>query len=287
MLKNALLLDSIYTKLFKVSEEILDKNIDEFILHNIKENNTFKKNHNIFYNYLDKTKEYFVCYFENKDISLTTIDIIIEFIKNKNLDNKSLLIYFQDYFLLFNHSRFYYFQKIEKELIHEDIEEYIKKRFKFDIDESYHVNSSDINKLITDKKYKSSLNYIENRSASKIYSIYLIVLFLIGFSIFTYEYNNKRMIEEQRVLSLEKKKIQNNINKKDTLYYKTTLLLNEIRENNLKIKEYAFLNKSLKVTIVLSNSANAYAFLQKYKNIKVHSFIKTKDGYEISSEVTF
>jgi len=287
MLKNALFLDSIFTKLFKVSEEILDKNIDEFILHILKEDNNFKKNHNIFYNYLDLTKEYFICHYESKINTLTTIDIIIEFVKNKNLDNKRVVVYFKEHFLLFDYSKFYYFQKIEKELLNEDIDEYIKKRFKFNIDESCHLNSSDLNNLTNKKNHKSSLNHIGNRSLAKIYYLYLIILLLIGFFIFVYEYNNKRIIEEQKVLSIEKQKKQNNIKRKDTLYYKTTLLFNEIRENNLKVKKYIFSKKSLKITIVSRNSADAYTFLQKYKNIKVYSFIKIKDGYEISSEVTF
>ncbi|WP_419765425.1 MAG: hypothetical protein ACNI28_02980 [Arcobacter sp.] len=287
MLKNTLFLDSMFTKLFKVSEEILDKNIDEFILHKLKEDNNFKKNHHIFYSYIDLTKEYFICHYENKYNAITVIDIIIEFLKNKKLDNKRVAVYFKDYFLLFEHCKFYYFQKIEKELLREDIDEYIKKRFNFYVDESYHIDSSDLNNLINAKSYKSSLNYIGNRSAAKIYYLYLIALLLIGLFIYVYEYNNKRIIEKQKILSLEKQKKQNSIKRKDTLYYKTALLLNEIKENNLKIKKYVFSKKSLNVTIVSSKSDDAYAFLQKYKNIKVNSFIKSKDGYEISSKITF
>ncbi len=287
MTKTDVALDSIFSSLFPVSEEILDKNIDNFILHNLKEKNSLKNTHNIFYNYLNLSKEYFICYYEKRGTTLTIIDLIEEHLKNKNNDNRNLLVYFEDYFLLFYNSRFYYFQKIEKELLVEDINEYINKRFNFTIEETYHLNSSDLHGLKKEKTINTSLNYTKNLNDVKIYYSYLMIIFFIGLSFFTYDYYDKSLKEKQRAMILEKEILQNSKKRKDTLYYKISLLLDEIGRNSLKIKKFDFRNKSLNMTLVLNNSADAYTFLQKYKNIKVLSFKKTKDSYEITSELTF
>ena len=140
---NIISLNSINTLLLRVSEEVLDKNLNKFILHNLKEKNNFTKNHSIFYNYLNLTKEYFVCFFEKSANNLTIIDLILEYLKNNNIVEKKVLVYYEEYFLLFDSSKFYYFQKIDKELKSQDINEYIKKRFMFYIDEIYYINKSD------------------------------------------------------------------------------------------------------------------------------------------------
>lgn len=287
MLKKTIALNSIFTKLFKVSEEILDKNIDNFILHNLKEENNFKKNYKIFYSYLNFTKEYFICYYENINNTLNIIDLISLQLKNKGFENKKVLVYFEDYLLLFNHLNFYYFQKIEKELLSQDINEYTKKRFMFDFNDIYHVNNSDIKESYKVKRVKTSLNYLKGRSDLKIYYSYLLILLLIGSSAIAYDYYNKRLIEREKVFKLGSKIKQNIKNRQDSLYYKTSLLLNEIEENNLKIKKFNFSKKSVNMTIIINNSTEVYQLLEKYKNIKVLSYKKIKDDYEICSEVIF
>lgn len=287
MYKNFVPLDSIDKKLFKVSEEILDKNIDNFILHNLKEETKLKNSSDIFYSYLNFTKEYFICYYQNIDNSFNIIDLIIIYLKNKELDNKRVLVYFEDYFLLFNHSQFYYFQKIEKELISQDINEYIEKRLMFEVEDSCHLYSFELKDLCKKKSIKSSLNHLKDRSTLKIYYSYLMILFFLGFSFVGYDYYHKTLVEKEKALKLENKIKQNTIKSKDTLYNKISLLFNEIEESNLKIRNLNLIKNTLKMTIILNNSVDAYTFLEKHKNIKLLSFKKIKDCYEISSEITF
>lgn len=287
MFENIIPLDSIYKRLFKVSEEILDKNIDNFIIHNLEKENKLKNNHRIFYSYLNFSKEYFICYYENTYNAFNPIDLICLKIKNKNLDKKRVLVYFEDYFLLFNHSRFYYFQKIEKELISQDIKQYVEKRFMFEVNETYHFNISDFEKSSKEKNTATSLNYLNDKKILNRYFIYLISLLLVGLSTFAYDSYNKTLLEKEKKSKYQSKKKQNINMLKDTLYYKTSLLLNEIEKNKLKIKKFAFSKKSVNLTIILSDSTDAYTFLQKYKNIKILTYKKIKDGYEISSELIF
>ena len=282
---NIISLDSINTLLLRVSEEVLDKNLNKFILHNLKEKNNFTKNHSIFYNYLNLTKEYFVCFFEKSANNLTIIDLILEYLKNKNIVEKKVLVYYEEYFLLFDSSKFYYFQKIDKELKSQDINEYIKKRFMFYIDEIYYINKSDLpeNNLL-----KSTLNYIKSNTNIKIYFSYLFVLLMIFLGLVFYNYYIEVLESREKLLLEEKEKIQkNSIVLKNRLYYKLSLLFYEIDENDLKVLKLDYSKKSLNLTLFSKNRDNAYNFFKQYKNIKINSFLKNGDGYEINTSFAF
>lgn len=283
MLNDIIPLSIINTTLIKVSEKILDSNIDKFLLHNIKNHNQ-----NIFYSYLSFTKEYFICSYENIKRNKTIIELILIYIKEKEFTNKRVLVYFEEYFILIENSKFYYFQKIEKELLEQDINEYVRKRFNYELDEVVSIKSLELSNLTVNKSFKTTLIYINDTRALKIYSTYLIILFFLTFSLIGFDYYSK-VKKEQDEIRKEKNRInhQQNIVLKDRFSYKTSLLLNKIENESLKISKFDFTNKSLHITFISKNRDDAYDFLQKYKNIKVNSFLEIKDGYEISSTLTF
>ncbi len=283
MLKKVILFDSIFTTLIKVSEEILDKNIDSFIIHNLKETNCQIKNHNIFYTYLNLTKEYFVCYYKSKN-KITIIDVITKYLKKNNILNKRVLVYFEEYFLLFIDSKFYYFQKIEKELLSQDIIEYINKRFAFEIEETIYINSSDL----TNNQIKPTLVYIKDNRDMKLYFSYLVVLFFLCTSLFIADYYDKLLKQNEKIENEEiLKKHQKSIIPKETFYYKISFLFNKIQECDLKISKFDFSKNSITVIFIAKTRESAYNFFKMYKNIKINSFLEIKDGYEISSTLTF
>jgi len=281
MLDNIISFDTIDTSLLKVSEKIIDKNIDKFILHNV--NN---QNQNIFYNYLYLSSEYFICSYNSKK-SFTIIDLILVFIKDKKLDNKKVLIFYEEHFILVDNLKFYYFQKLDKELLKEDIKEYVKKRFNFDVQEEIYVNSSQLNELTINKK-TTSLKFIKDTKEIKIYVGYITTLFILSFALFSFDYYIKAKKEEAKT-KREKNNLlkQKSIKLEDRLSYKTSLLLSKIEKDNLQISKFGFTNKNLHITFISKNRDDVYAFLQKYKNTKVNSFLETKDGYEINSTLTF
>ncbi|MGB5920458.1 hypothetical protein [Arcobacter sp.] len=285
--KKIINLDCINTNLFKVSEQILDKNLDKFILHNLKEKTTFQKNHKIFYTYLKYSKEYFACSYENKNSAILIIDLINAYIKTKKLDQKRVLVYYSDYLLLFEKSSLYYFQKIEKELLNQDIEVYIKKRFLFDYDEVMYIKTTDLEVYKNKKRITTDLSYIYNNSELKFYYSYLFILFFLSSSFLLFDYYEKKSNQKELQTIHNKIKQKNIIPKRQSLYFKISTLFATLEKHNLRISKFDFSNKSLSVTLIAKSRDDFYAFIQTYKNRKINSFSKTKDGYEISTSFVF
>ncbi|ADG94066.1 hypothetical protein Arnit_2415 [Arcobacter nitrofigilis DSM 7299] len=285
--KNIINLDCIYTNLFKVSEKILDKNLAKFIFHNLEEKATFQKNHKTFYTYLKYSKEYFVCSYENKKSAILIIDLISEYIKLKKLDKKRVLVYYDTYFLLFENSSLYYFQKIEKELLNQDMEVYIKKRFLFDYEEEIDIQIADLEHFKGKDKISSSLAYIYDSNKLKIYYYYLFTLLIISLSLIVFDYYKKESTKEELLRIDNKSKNKILIPKRQSLYFKISTLFANLEKHNLKISKFDFSGNSLFVTLIAKNRDDFYAFIQNYRNKKINSISKTKDGYEISASFVF
>ncbi|WP_419767280.1 hypothetical protein [Arcobacter sp.] len=288
MIQNIISLDFTYSNIIKVSEEILNKNLEKFIFHNLEEKTTFKKNHKIFYTYLKYSNEYFVCFYENKNNAVFIIELIIKYIKTKKLCNKRVLVYYQDYLLLFENSYFYYFQKIENELQNQDIQVYIKKRFLFDYDEVINIENNELQAYKNKKIITSDLSYIHNNNELKFYYLYLFSLFFLCLSFLCFTYYEKESNKKELQLIQNNKTKQNKIiPKSKSLYFKMNSLFSTLEEHNIKISKFDFNKKSLTITLFAKNREDFYTFIQPYKNKKINSFFKTKEGYEINASFIF
>lgn len=75
----------------------------------------------------------------------------------------------------------YYFQKIEKELLNQDMEVYIKKRFLFDYEEEIDIQIADLEHFKGKDKISSSLAYIYDSNKLK-----FITIIYLHYSLFLY-----------------------------------------------------------------------------------------------------
>lgn len=167
------------------------------------------------------------------------------------------------------------------------MEVYIKKRFLFDYEEEIDIQIADLEHFKGKDKISSSLAYIYDSNKLKIYYYYLFTLLIISLSLIVFDYYKKESTKEELLRIDNKSKNKILIPKRQSLYFKISTLFANLEKHNLKISKFDFSGNSLFVTLIAKNRDDFYAFIQNYRNKKINSISKTKDGYEISASFVF
>lgn len=269
-----------------VSERINSSNLFMFTKTLFQKNHlTFDKDFKIIYSYMHYSKEYFIFYYKNRDIK--TVEL--EYFKEYLVDNSNSLIFYKDYFFLFEKNSLYYFQKINDEIEKSDINDYIKKRFNFIIDKTIYVDEKDFTKLKTTTLNQSiKLNYLKKLINLNIfYTIFIIVLFLPF--LFGAYVNHKNNENYQNSVN----ELQNKINKKlmikkeDYLYYKITNLFSILNEKKIKLLEMDYKNKKVNLIIQSIKKESFYSFFKSCKKLFVNRLIFKQKENLYEAEISF
>lgn len=269
-----------------VSERINSSNLFMFTKTLFQKNHlTFDKDFKIIYSYMHYSKEYFIFYYKNRDIKTVELEYFKEYLD----DNYNSLIFYKDYFFLFERNSLYYFQKINDDIEKSDINEYIKKRFNFLIDKTIYVDEKDFTKLKTTTLNQSiKLNYLKKFINLNIFYTIFIVVFTLPFLFGAYV-NHKNNENYQNSVN----ELQNKINKKlmikkeDYLYYKIANLFSILNEKKIKLLEMDYKNKKVNLIIQSIKKESFYSFFKSCKKLFVNRLIFKQKENLYEAEISF
>ncbi|QDF29788.1 hypothetical protein [Halarcobacter anaerophilus] len=241
------------------TEEISSKNIDTFILTNLRiKGLSFEKNNRIFYSYIKRLSLYQVIVFKKS---------IPPFLFFKSLYENEIF-FDKDYVVVYKNKNLFYYQKLENEFSISDISAFLKQRLGLE-----NIHTSDISKTKIDKNKK--YNFIKPvKSYSFRYFIIYFFILLILFS--SFEFNNKK-----NRTNFEEIKRSNKDLKKQLEFYSVSKELKEIfsfaQTNNSKIASIILNNSKIKVQIESKNKKNIYAFFKKLDKNSIENIVYDKE----------
>lgn len=237
------------------NEEIAPKNLNSFILTNLKKKNIkLKQKDKSYFTFIKELNLYQVFIFETKIPE-------IFFYKAKN--EKELLIA-KDFFVLFKNYKIYYYEKCEN-LDFEDINSYIKKSFFIkDIKTSY------FDELVLNKKCDYEFVHLLKPKLFKLFFLYILVL---TFSFYFYETQNKKQnfLEFTKELEISKKHLEYNYLENDLVLIQKKAKLHEIELISTEYK-----NNSFFLIFSSLNHKRLEEFLKEFNSYKLEKMKNNK-----------
>lgn len=278
MINNFISFNDIETKLVEVSEQIHPKNFKLFLTTNL-DIDTNIKNVQIFYHFLEKTNEYFLCKYTNNKNKTTIFDHVIKHIATENKDIIAL-VFLDGYFLIYDRLNLYYYQKLDDSFAKDDVIDYVQRRFLIKID---NVITLSYDLLDTYNDVDSNLKYYSEKNNSENYYLAsLIVGFIfVAFAYFYFDMENKKHLQK---LSKIKSDIQSNEHKisKKFLDHRIAKIINKLNDENIKIKKIDYKDGRLFLELFSIRKDSIYPIFAVQKNLKIDSMTKNSQGYDIN-----
>jgi len=299
---NFIKLENVKTFLSKVSEEIDNKYIKNYIYTQIQSQNlTLDNNSKIVYSYIQKINSYqiSIIYTKNKNIIIEPFVFAILYLEK---DKGDLDLYICDnFFALYDNAKLIYFKEIKSGFEKKDVIKYISQTFDTKIDNIYDVNENKLdeykNRYNKNIKKISGIKYLtkQNNKRAVYYLSYLLVVSVIlglySFNIFSQ--NRINIVNNIKDVKLEQVKneyqtllLQYKDNKKVTanlINLFNILDKNEIRLINLKVSQ-----DRTKVMIKAEKKEVLLDFLDFYdedSTINNMRYIKSENCYELLATV--
>jgi hypothetical protein len=272
-----------------VSEKIETKNLNKFITTSLKlKNITINKNDFVHINFIYELKQYQVLIFSNEKKAIFQIFELFY------LDKKELLEFdlyvWEEFFCIYKNGEFYYFQKLETQILIDDLLEYINKFFLINIDNCKIIDKTYFQDLQTNYLQKNTKTKLENFNKRKDFGFY-IYFFYIGIifysSIFVYDdflqtNKNEPITNEYDIEKLKKEYVFSSILKD----YKN--LSEQLNQYNLNIISFEYKEDKVKLVLSSNSKSNIYSFLTILKDNLISqdiNFFENKNIYESTIHV--
>jgi len=278
----------IFSFSIKVSEEITPKNLLNFIRTSIQNSELPFSKQTFFSFYFNKSMQSYDIIFYNKVIVKTLIEPLIYLYTNDSLSTKIQVYYTKNYFTVIEKGNIIFYKKFNV-TVKEDIEIYIKQKYKIENFELFYRSNHEIQHLkksILDKNILS-VNYKEYplfQQNSFYYFIFFVALsFLLFVSFIYFQSSTTSSIPQKSISKVHLVKIKPHIKP----ISKTLELFKYIHINKIYIKEIVYVKKKIYTTIMSTNKQNILNFINVYKKnmiIKSLKYNKEKNIYTL--EVT-
>lgn len=284
--KNLIEIDMLNYIFVKVSEEINQSMMDDFILTALKNQNIkLIKNHYCFYTYLKHSNEYQISYYNSDD---KKHHLSIEYMHNNNIG--ITLFIAKNYFLVFIENSLYYYQKIDLNIDIQDISIYVEQRLNVNIDNVLSIDAVD---FIYEKKNKRKLNYIHQNNSFhlKIFSTYVICIILF-FTLFVfYEQEYISNMHENKRTNIEKKYQNLLLKNRPTVLVSAGLskLFENLNRLNIQISSLQLKKNRYHLKLFAKNKEDLYTFLNYYKTYtsnKNIEYLQSREIYVLYTELT-
>jgi hypothetical protein len=272
-----------------VSEKIETKNLNKFITTSLKlKNITINKNDFVHINFISELKQYQVLIFSNEKKAIFQIFELFY------LDKKELLEFdlyvWEEFFCIYKNGEFYYFQKLETQILIDDLLEYINKFFLINIDNCKIIDKTYFQDLQTNYLQKNTKTKLENFNKRKDFGFYIYFLYIgIIFysSIFVYDdflqtNKNEPITNEYDIEKLKKEYVFSSILKD----YKN--LSEQLNQYNLNIISFEYKEDKVKLVLSSNSKSNIYSFLTILKDNLISqdiNFFENKNIYESTIHV--
>lgn len=270
--------DEIKILFVDVSEEIRDKNLKKFIATSLKlKNITINKNDSVHINFISELKQYQILIYSNTKKAI--FQIFEQFYFDKN-DLTSFDLYIcDDFFSLYKNGEFYYIQKLESQILINELVSYINKIFSINIDNSKVIEKIYQQELETKYLQLKIKNKLENFNKRKDYGFYIYLIYIVTIAstsmIFYDDFSQKNENKNEIITN------EFNIEKLKKEYLFSSILQNykelieQINQYNLNLISFEY--KEDKVKIVLSSSSKP----------KIYSFYTALNSKLISQDINF
>lgn len=254
------------------SEMINDKFIYEYIMTNIEKSNIEEKNLQIFYSYLESSKEYAIFYYVSNEI----YQFDFQYIRVNSLGY--CLIYNEHLYYIFKDSKFYYYQKIPRNLLLDDLKLYVEKRFKIKIST---ILSFD--EVHFEKKRLLKLNYLEKKFNYKRLVFFILILFLIILTLFFVEKSrveNRINYEIKKLQTIYKESNKKDITKNVSLSMEKIFLM--FNKMNIGVNKISYKKNSFEFIVFSKDRSSFFELEKSLKRCSISSieFNKEKSFYE-------
>ena len=272
-----------------VSEKIETKNLKKFITTSLKlKNITINKNDFVHINFISELKQYQVLIFSNEKKAIFQIFELFY------LDKKELLEFdlyvWEEFFCIYKNGEFYYFQKLETQILIDDLLEYINKFFLINIDNCKTIDKTYFQDLQTNYLQKNTKSKLENFNKRKDFGFYIYFLYIgIIFysSIFVYDdflqtNKNEPITNEYDIEKLKREYVFSSILKD----YKN--LSEQLNQYNLNIISFEYKEDKVKLVLSSNSKSNIYSFLTILKDNLISqdiNFFENKNIYESTIHV--
>lgn len=288
-MQNFVYSNDIKSFLIDVSEKIETKNLNKFITTTLKlKNITINKNDFIHINFISELKQYQVLIFSNEKKAIFQIFELFY------LDKKELLEFdlyvCEEFFCIYKNGEFYYFQKLETQILIDDLLEYINKFFLINIDNCKTIDKTYFQDLQTNYLQKNTKSKLENFNKRKDFGFYIYFLYIgIIFysSIFVYDdflkiNKNEPIANEYDIEKLKKEYVFSSILKD----YKN--ISEQLNQYNLNIISFEYKEDKVKLVLSSNSKSNIYSFLTILKDNLISqdiNFFENKNIYESTIHV--
>lgn len=262
--------------LLNVSEKISKENINEFIKTSLELNYIDAKDKNIFYIFLEDSLKYQILYCNNK----------YEFLEPElfnyfdDFSNTYDLFRYEKYFVVFKASKFYYYQKLDGNILDEELKEYLYKSLNIKISKFINISKDDYERLYLkyeNLKQKSLLKSFNVKSNKALY-IYLLYLVITISSLFLYLfYEQKQKENELKLFSVTQQKNLEELKKKylyKPLFPYLEVLIKKLNKYKLELVKIEYKKEKISLELKSKNKEKLYMFLEQYnKNILNSSLV--------------
>lgn len=292
-----------HTFLAKVSEEINNKYLNDYLKTQIQSQNlTLNNNSKIFSLYNEETKSYLITLVDSlkNDIVLEPYVFYSHYI-NSNQNNSTDLFLFNSFFALYDNKELIYYKKITNNFEKDDIVNYVNQILKKDINNLYEISFDEYkkykDKYVTNYKDMPKVEYIkieDNRSALYYLSYLIIVIFIFIF--YYIDINNKKDLENQKHNKIEK--IENVKKEYQSLLLKYVnneritndliILFKILKQNEIILKHINISEDSSQIVVNSSSKEVLFDFLDYYDEnsiINKIEYIKEDNSYEMVATV--
>lgn len=283
-------INKINTILVKTSEKILPSSLKDFCLSNLKIHNIkIFKNSKIFYTYLENSKHYQISTFISKNDSfLLELELICLYMKDKKKDVFYLYLY-EDIFVLIKNKSLIYYEKNSNTMPLSEFSIFVEKKFLINIYKEEVIKKNEIleyKDFYNKKDFVSTFNFLENRHKIN-YSLYLLIFFLFSSLAFLYNESYLKSKNENSLVILEEeyKTLGSEFSNREFVSIKILNILNEIKNNNIKINNLNLANKKFSINISSKKIEVLYKFIALYKNSVITLIKRNGVNYEMDAKI--
>lgn len=269
-----------------VSEEIQSKNLKKFISTSLKlKNITINKNDFVHINFITELNQYQILIFPNNKKAIFQIFELYYFDK-KDIQDFDLYIC-DKFFSLYKNGEFYYIQKLESQVLIDDLLEYISKNFSSNIDNFEVIEKSHQQELESKYLQKAIKNRLKNFNKTNEYGFYIYLIYVVMiFYCFIFFYDNlfqndkninESISNEYDIEKLKKEYLFNSFLKE----YKSLFEL--INKFNLTLLSFEYKEEKAKIVLSSNEKTNIYSFYTTLDSKLISqdiSFIENKNIYE-------
>lgn len=283
---NYALSDEIQIFFIDVSEEIQIQNLKKFIITSLKlKNITINKNDFVHINFLIELNQYQILIFPNNKKAIFQIFELYYFDKK---DIQGFDLYICDkFFSLYKNGEFYYIQKLESQILIDDLLEYIRKNFSLNVDNFQVIEKDYQQELETLYSQKIIKNRLKNFNKTKEYGFYIYLIYLVMIFycfIFFYDnlFQNDKNINESISNEYDIEKL-----KREYLFssffkeYKS--LFEQINKFYLTLLSFEYKEEKVKIVLSSTEKSNIYSFYTTLNSKLISqdiSFVENKNIYE-------